>query len=366
MSAKTKTVITVLAGDGIGQEVMQASLPLLREVARRRGHRIRIWEELVGFAAYDVHGDVMPETTWQACRESNAILFGAVGRPDRDEELAPEMRPERRALLPLRQRFELGCNIRPIRVHAHLTELSPLKQKVIPQGVNLTFFRELIGGDYFGKRRADPGGEWAEDVCTYERCQIEAIARAAFQMARETGEKVTSIDKANVLQATGTYWRQVVQEVHDREFPSVKLQHVYVDAMNLYLLTRPGDFQIVLCSNAHGDILSDGAAGLAGSMGLLPSASLNLESGYAMYEPAGGSAPDIAGKDIANPIGMVLSIAMLFRYTLRDTEAAVAIELATAETLKRYRTRDIATGNEQRLVGTKRMVEAIMAGLPQL
>jgi 3-isopropylmalate dehydrogenase len=359
-----KKTIAILPGDGIGPEVMSASLPLLHKVAHARGHQITCQQGLVGFAAYDVFRDVMPEPTWQLCRESEAILFGSVGLPSRDAELAPDMRPERRALLPLRQQFGLGCNIRPVRVFPGLECISPLKDRVISGGVNLTFFRELTGGDYFGARSIDRDGRWAEDICRYERSQIESIARAAFSMAMVTGETVTSIDKANVLGATGTYWRKVVQTVHDQEYPSVKLNHVYVDAFNLYLMTRPTEFQIVLCSNAHGDILSDGAAGLAGSMGLLASASLNMTTGYAMYEPAGGSAPDIAGQDIANPIGMVLSIAMFFRHSLKDNGAAAAIEQATAFVLKRRRTKDIATGDEEQVVGTRAMVRAIMESLP--
>ncbi|KKU48928.1 hypothetical protein A3H10_04710 [Candidatus Uhrbacteria bacterium RIFCSPLOWO2_12_FULL_46_10] len=355
-----KKMVAILAGDGIGPEIMEASRPLLAVVARGQGHDIICQEGRVGFAAYDVHGDVMPEETWELCCRSDAILFGAVGLPQRDNELTPDMRPERRALLPLRRKFGLAVNIRPVRVFPGLEKLSPLKERVLAGGVNLTFFRELTGGDYFGEKYLDRAGEWAEDVCRYTREQIEAIARAAFRMARETGEPVTSIDKANVLGATGTYWRSVVQALHDVEFPEVKLEHVYVDAFNLYLMTQPTRFRIVLCSNAHGDILSDGAAGLAGSMGLLASASINPESGYAMYEPAGGSAPDIAGLGIANPVAMVLSIAMFFRHSLRDNVAANAIEWATTIALQKYRTKDIATEDSARIVNTKEMVQAIM------
>ncbi len=308
----------------------------------------------------------MPPQTWTLCRESNAILFGAVGLPARDSQLPPEMRPERRALLPLRKEFGLSCNIRPVRVYPELTGISPLKDERIGGGVNLTFFRELVGGDYFGERREDPGGTWAEDTCYYTSKQIEEIARMAFLMARKTGEKVTSIDKANILGATGTFWRKVVQGLHDREFTDVKLEHQYVDAFNLYLFTRPGDFGIILASNAHGDILSDGAAGLAGSMGLLPSASLNPTSKFGLYEPAGGSAPDIMGKNIANPIALILSIALMFRHSFNDNDVASAIESAVRAALKEgYRTKDLVIGpaGSSNFVDTTEMVSAVMSKL---
>lgn len=352
--------VAMLPGDGIGPEVMKASVPLMYNVASARGHKVVCEGGVVGFAAYDAYGDVMPDKTWDLCRRSSGILFGAVGLPQRDAELAPEMRPERRALLPIRKEFGLSINIRPVRIYPGMEAISPLKERVLAGGVHLTFLRELTGGDYFGARRLDPAGQWAEDVCRYERAQIEAIARAAFKMARETGEPVTSIDKANVLGATGTYWRSVVQAVHDAEFPEVKLEHVYVDAFCLYMITRPTKYRIVLCSNLQGDVLSDGGAGIAGSMGLLASASLNPETGYAMYEPAGGSAPDIAGQGIANPIAMVLSIAMLFQHTYHDGVAANAIERAVAATLAEgYRTKDIATGAGERVLSTDKMVQAI-------
>ena len=352
--------IAMLPGDGIGPEVMEASVPLMYNVASARGHKVVCEGGLVGFAAYDVYRDVMPDKTWDLCRRSSGILFGAVGLPQRDAELPPDMRPERRALLPIRKAFGLSINIRPVRIYPGMEAISPLKERVLEGGVHLTFFRELTGGDYFGRKTADELGTWAEDVCRYERGQIVAIARAAFKMAEETGESVTSIDKANVLGATGTYWRNIVQAIHDAEFPEVKLEHVYVDAFCLYMITRPTKYSIVLCSNLQGDILSDGGAGIAGSMGLLASASLNPATGYAMYEPAGGSAPDIAGLGIANPIAMVLSIAMLFRHTYQDGVAANAIERAVAETLREgYRTKDIATSAGERVLSTGEMVQAI-------
>ena len=350
--------IASLPGDGIGQELMGQALPLFADVATARGHQFEVHPGLVGWDAYDVYGDVMPEQTWAICRECDAILFGAVGLPKRDKTLPPELRPERRALLPLRREFGLGCNIRPVRVRANLTEISPLKERLIAGGVDLTFFRELLGGEYFGSRTQDPAGQWAQDTCRYTFEQIALVARQAFIMAQTKRWKVTSIDKANITGATGTYWRQVVQAIHDAEFSDVELEHLYVDAFNLYMITRPKDFQIVLAPNLMGDILSDGGAGIAGSLGLLPSASLNPETGYGMYEPASGSAPDIAGQGIANPIAMFLSVALMLRYTFKDEVAAAAIEAAVDQVLlDGYRTKDIANGGE--FVGTTEMAIAI-------
>ena len=358
-----KKVIAVLAGDGIGPEIMRASLPLLEKAAEIGGHEVHLVEGFVGWAAFDIHGDTMPKETWDICHSSDAILFGAVGLPDRNKDAKPEMQPERRALLPLRQQFAMNVNIRPTRVYPQLQHLSPLRDERIGAGINLTFFRELNGGDYFGRRELDPNGKWAEDTCRYERSQVESIARAAFETAQKTGQGVTSIDKANVLGATGTFWRGIVQKLHDDEFSGVPLRHEYVDAFNLYLFTKPSEFQIILTSNAYGDILSDGAAGLAGSMGLLPSASLNRETGFAMYEPSGGSAPDIAGKGIANPIAMILSIALMFRYTFEDNATAALIENAVHKALMQgVRTSDIARKGET-ATGTVGMVHTVMENM---
>jgi len=365
---KISTRIAVLPGDGIGPEIMAACMPILTRSAEHGGHKLSTKNGLIGWAAHDVYGDVMPEETWQLCQESDAILFGAVGLPKRDPELKSEMRPEKRALLPLRKKFNLGCNIRPVKVYPNLTDLSPLKNNRLVGGVDLTFFRELLGGDYFGERRLDPDGQWAEDVCHYDRNLIVNIARAAFGRAQITKEKVTSIDKANVLGATGTFWRGIVQEIHDTEFPFVALEHQFVDAFNLFLFTKPTSFQIVLTSNLQGDVLSDGGAGLSGSMGLLPSASLDTETGFGLYEPSGGSAPDIAGQNLANPIAMILSIALMFRYSLKDEETAVKIEKAVETTLQQgYRTVDLIPENSTNenlvTVGTVGMAVQVLSHL---
>lgn len=355
--------ILKLAGDGIGPEIMSVTTPIVDEVARRRGHEIKWEESLVGFAAYDEHGDTMPQETWAKVRNADAVLFGAVGLPGRDAELAPEMRPEKRALLPMRKEMGLAINIRPIRIYEGLEHLSPLRDH-LAKGVQLTFLRELTSGMYFGGRETDPEGQWAKDICYYSRPEIEKIARFAFELSRKTGLKVTSVDKANVLGAIGLFWRNVVSECHQKSYSDVELEHCLVDAFNLYLFNRPADYRIVLTSNMFGDILSDGAAGLAGSLGLLPSASINPETGFCLYEPSGGSAPDIAGQDIANPIAMILSAALLFRHTFGDEEAAQSIESAVQNTLlSGYRTKDLIVAGEDneslKVVGTKGLAAKI-------
>lgn len=359
-----KKRIAVLAGDGIGPEEMAASLPLLETVAAARCHQIEFRKGLVGWAAYDAYGDVMPKATWDLCGSSDVILFGAVGLPKRDSTLPLELRPERRALLPIRKKFGLGVNIRPVRIYPGLEEIASLNRRLIEGGVEVVFFRELLGGDYFGRKTLDPRGKWATDECHYRREQIVLIARAAFEEARRTGRKVTSVDKANVLGAAGTFWRNAVSVVHKREFTDVRLEHMFVDAASARLVACPKSLEIVLTSNLFGDILSDQGGGIAGSLGLLPSASLNPKTGYGMYEPAAGSAPDIAGKGIANPIGMVLSIALMFRHTFRDEKAAQAIEQAVEKALARgFRTSDIGDGSDVIRLTTLEMVNTITSQL---
>jgi len=357
--------IAELAGDGVGPELMGACKPILFKAAQLGGHTFTLYPAKVGWAAYDDCGDTMPQKTWDVCHSCDCILFGAVGLPARDGSLESALRPEKHALLPMRKEFGLGCNIRPVRIYNWLEEISPLKNRLIAGGLEITFFRELIGGDYFGERRIDPDGNWAEDTCRYERWQIVNIARAAFEMARLKGQKVTSVDKANVLGATGTYWRKIVDEVHNADFTGVRLEHLFVDAFNAYLIMNPKRFQIVLTSNMFGDILSDGGGGLAGSLGFLPSASINPATGFGLYEPAAGSAPTIAGKGIANPIGMALSIAMMFRYTFRCEQTARRIEQAVYQALQNgYRTADlIPEGDNKVALSTKDMVFEIMREL---
>jgi len=359
--------ILCLAGDGIGPEIMAVTKPIVEKVCQKFGHAVA-WEDgLIGYAAYDHFQDTMPQQTWNQVKACDGILFGAVGLPDRDSKVEAMMRPEKRALLPLRKEMGLSINIRPITIYEGLESLSPLKEN-LAKGVQLTFLRELNSGMYFGKREKDPDGQWASDQCYYAKHEIERIAKFGFELARQTGQKITSIDKANVLGAIGLFWRDVVSNLHkEGGYSDVKLEHCLVDAFNLYLFTKPNQFRIVLTSNMFGDILSDGAAGLAGSLGLLPSASINPENGFCLYEPSGGSAPDIAGKDLANPIAMILSAALLFRHTYKDEAAAQCLEIAVQNVLnKGVRTRDLlisGTSSDIEIVGTAGMAAKILSEL---
>jgi 3-isopropylmalate dehydrogenase len=361
---KVKSKVLCLPGDGIGPEIMAVTKPIVEEVCRRRSLELEWDEGLIGYAAYDQYQDTMPEETWAKVESADAVLFGAVGLPGRDEEVAPEMRPEKRALLPMRKRTGLSVNIRPIRIYDGLEELSPLNPH-LAKGVNLTFLRELNSGIYFGDKKRDPEGNWATDTCYYNREEVSRIASFAFDLARQTGQGVTSVDKANVLDSIGLFWREVVTELHSSGgYTDVSLDHCLVDAFNLYLFTKPSEFEIVLTGNMFGDILSDGAAGLAGSLGLLPSASVNPETGFCLYEPSGGSAPDIAGQDKANPIAMILSAALLFRHSFKDEEGATMIEDAVQKVLGAgVRTGDLIVGSgrkDLKIVGTKGMAEEIL------
>jgi 3-isopropylmalate dehydrogenase len=267
----------------------------------------------------------------------------------------------------MRKEMGMSINIRPIRIYEGLEDLSPLNPE-LAKGVNLTFLRELNSGIYFGKKGRDADGEWATDEAYYNKKEVERIARFAFELGRQTGQTVTSVDKANVLESIGLFWREKVVALHESgNYSDVTLEHCLVDAFNLYLFTKPNAFRIVLTSNMFGDILSDGAAGLAGSLGLLPSASINPETGFCLYEPSGGSAPDIAGQDKANPIAMILSAALLFRHTFKDEDAAVMIEDAVQSVLgSGVRTGDLLGGGDGKgleVVGTKGMAEKILAAL---
>ncbi|QSX33979.1 3-isopropylmalate dehydrogenase [Shewanella avicenniae] len=324
--------VAVLAGDGIGPEVMVEARKVLAEVEQRFGLEISYSEYDVGGAAIDNHGCPLPAETLQGCEAADAILFGSVGGP-KWTHLPPDEQPERGALLPLRGHFELFCNLRPAKLHAGLEGLSPLRADISSQGFDVVCVRELTGGIYFGKpkgRQGEGEAEEAFDTMRYSRKEIRRIAKIAFETAQGRRKKVTSIDKANVL-ACSVLWREVVEEVA-KDYPDVELEHMYIDNATMQLLRRPFDFDVVLCSNLFGDILSDEIAMLTGSMGLLSSASVN-GSGFGLFEPAGGSAPDIAGKGIANPVAQILSAALMLRFSLQQEEAACAIERAVGKAL---------------------------------
>ncbi|ALU43418.1 MULTISPECIES: 3-isopropylmalate dehydrogenase [Pseudoalteromonas] len=321
--------IAVLAGDGIGPEVMAAAELVLDKVSEVFGIGLQRQHHAIGGAAIDEYGVALPDTTLAACEASDAILFGSVGGP-KWEHLPPQEQPERASLLPLRKHFGLFCNLRPAQLLPALSAASPLRADISQQGFDILCVRELTGGIYFGDKGREGSGaeEAAFDTQRYSRQEIERIARFAFEAARLRSNRVTSVDKANVL-ASSVLWREVVCDV-SKDYPDVELEHIYIDNAAMQLVKQPGQFDVLLCDNLFGDILSDECAMITGSMGLLPSASLN-QSGFGLYEPAGGSAPDIAGKGIANPIAQILSAALMLRYSLAQDEAARRIEKAVAE-----------------------------------
>ena len=336
--------IAVLPGDGIGPEVMAQAYKVIDAVSRRFNLAITTREYDVGGAAIDKHGSPLPAETLAGCEAADAILFGSVGGP-KWENLPPDQQPERGALLPLRKHFKLFSNLRPARLYAGLEAFCPLRADIAARGFDILCVRELTGGIYFGQPKGREGSgqhEKAFDTEVYHRFEIERIARIAFESARKRRHKVTSIDKANVLQSS-ILWREIVSEI-GKEYPDVELAHMYIDNATMQLIKDPSQFDVLLCSNLFGDILSDECAMITGSMGMLPSASLN-EQGFGLYEPAGGSAPDIAGKNIANPIAQILSLALLLRYSLDADEAATAIENAINRALEEgVRTGDLARG----------------------
>ncbi|MFB2712789.1 3-isopropylmalate dehydrogenase [Aeromonas veronii] len=324
--------IAVLPGDGIGPEVMAEAVKVLGKVQARFGLAFEYDNHDVGGIAIDNHGTPLPQSTIKGCEAADAVLFGSVGGP-KWEHLPPNDQPERGALLPLRAHFKLFCNLRPARIYTGLEQFSPLRADISDRGFDIACVRELTGGIYFGQpkgREGEGANEKAFDTEVYHRFEIERIAKIAFESARVRRGKVTSIDKANVL-ASSILWREVVTQVA-KDYPDVELNHMYIDNATMQLIKDPSQFDVLLCSNLFGDILSDECAMITGSMGLLPSASLN-ESGFGLFEPAGGSAPDIAGKGIANPIAQILSAALMLRYSLGQEAAAQAIEQAVAQTL---------------------------------
>ena len=351
--------IAVLAGDGIGPEVMAEAIKVLDALKQAAGVELEYAHADVGGCAIDKHGTALPDSTLKVCEESDSILFGSVGGP-KWEKLPPEQQPERASLLKMRKHFDLYCNLRPAKVFKALAAASPLRPDIVGDGFDILCVRELTSGIYFGQpkgREGDGPEETAFDTMVYKRREIERAARSAFQMAMKRGKKLTSLDKANVL-TTMIMWREVVTEV-GKEFPEVELKHMYIDNATMQLMRHPRDYDVVLGGNMFGDIISDECAMLTGSMGLLASASLN-ESNFGLFEPAGGSAPDIAGKGIANPIAQIMSAAMMLRYSLGFEQAADMIEQAVEAVLDAgIHTPDIAS-DPAKAVSTARMGDAIV------
>ena len=321
-----KARIVTLSGDGVGPEVTAAAIAVLQSVATHFGHDFSFDEHLIGGAAIDATGEPLPAKTLTACRSADAVLLGAVGGPKWSDPNAP-IRPEQ-GLLALRAGLGVYANLRPLKVHRALAALSPLKTEKL-RDVEVLFVRELTGGAYFGAKTKT--ADAATDECKYTVAEIERVARRAFELARTRRRHVTSVDKANVLE-TSRLWRRTVTRVA-ADYPDVTLEHQLVDSMAMLLLTRPSAYDVVVTENLFGDILTDEAAALAGSLGLLPSASLG-DGKTGLYEPIHGSAPDIAGKHIANPVGAILSAALLLRHSLQLEAEAQAVEAAVDEVLQ--------------------------------
>jgi 3-isopropylmalate dehydrogenase len=346
-------LIAVLAGDGIGPEIMAQGARALTTAARKFSIDIAIEEALVGGAAFDATGHPLPESTLALCKRADAVFLGAVGGPKYDVIPDPNLRPERGALLPLRKHLGLFANLRPARLYPALADACPLRADKVEGGFDILVVRELTGGLYFGLPKSYANGE-AVDTCRYTSAEVERIAHVAFQAARKRPRKtVTSVDKNNVLE-TSRLWRDTVTEVA-KQYPDVTLNHMLVDAAAMALVKNPKYFDVLVTENLFGDILSDEAAELTGSLGMLPSASLG-ESGAGLYEPSHGSAPDIAGTGKANPLATILSGAMLLRHSLGNNDAALAIEAAVESVIEAgYRTADIARPGDAKVVSCEEM-----------
>ena len=348
-----KARIVTLPGDGVGPEVTAAAVAVLDAVAAHYDHSFEYEEHLIGGCAIDATGEPLPAAALAACKSADAVLLGAVGGPKWSDPSAP-VRPEQ-GLLALRAALGVYANLRPLQVHPALAQLSPLKNDKL-RNVDVLFVRELTGGAYFGAKTRTH--DTATDECKYTVAEVERVVRRAFELARGRRHKVTSVDKANVLE-TSRLWRSTVQRIA-AEYPDVKLEHQLVDSMAMLLLTQPSNYDVVVTENLFGDILTDEAAALAGSLGLLPSASLG-EGARGLYEPIHGSAPDIAGKGVANPVGAILSAAMLLRHSLGLEEEAGAVEAAVEHVLEHGpRSRDI--GGD---AGTTAIREAVVAALDE-
>lgn len=356
--------IVALPGDGIGEEVVAEAVRVLERCAHKSGIAVDIEKLPIGGKAIDDHGEPLPEFVLESCKKARAVLLGAVGAP-RFDNAPPHLRPEK-ALLSLRSELELYANLRPVTTFVTLLDASPLKRDVV-KGVDILIIRELTGGIYFGEPRGNEHREnhrIAYNTEIYSDNEIDRIARIAFEAAALRRKKVTSVDKSNVLESS-QLWRAVVTEVA-ADYPEIELEHILIDNCAMQLIAQPRRFDVLLTNNIFGDILSDEAAMLTGSIGMLPSASLGerTESGrIGLYEPVHGSAPDIAGQNKANPLATIASVALLFRYSLNRSDVAEKIETSIASVLEEgYRTIDIAT-SESRVVGTREMTEQVLARL---
>lgn len=354
-----KYKIAVIPGDGIGPEVIEQAVDIIKSIGNKYGHEFELHYALMGGCAIDKLGNPLPAETLELCKSCNAVLLGAVGGPKWDN-LPGNQRPEA-GLLGIRSGLGLYANLRPAVIYSALKGASPLREDIVSAGIDIMVVRELTGGIYFGEKgriEGGAGGQAAYDTEKYSTGEIERIARVAFEAAMKRRKKVTSVDKANVLESS-RLWREVVINIA-KEYPQVELDHMYVDNAAMQLIRRPEQFDVIVTSNMFGDILSDEASMITGSIGMLPSASLGVGT-LGLYEPIHGSAPDIAGQDKANPIATILSVAMLMRYSLGLEDAACDIEKAVEKVLdKGYRTGDIASKGSI-IVGTAQMGRLIKA-----
>lgn len=346
--------IIVLPGDGIGHEIIGSAMEVLNKIGEAYGHTFEFEQHDIGGSAYEKHGEPLTDATVEACLQADAILLGAIGGPKYDE-LPTHLRPEQ-GLLKIRKALNLFANIRPIKGFAPLLHASPLKESVI-NGSDIYIVRELTGGLYFGtpsERRED--GNVVVDTLLYHRHEIERIVEKGFESARLRNNHLTSVDKANVLESS-RMWREIVEE-KQQDYPDVTVEHMLVDSAAMKLITDPTHFDVIVTENLFGDILSDAGSVLTGSIGMLPSASLSETIG--LYEPVHGSAPDIAGKGIANPLGMILSAAMMLRYSFDLNEEAVAIERAVEQSLEAgFHTGDLSI-EDGKQVGTQEMTDTVI------
>ena len=351
-----EALITLLPGDGIGPEVTSSGKKILSTIEEIYDHKFSYEEKLIGGSAIDAGHLPLPEETIASCKESNAIILGAVGGPKWSDPNA-KVRPEQ-GLLGLREILKVFANIRPVKVMPELISASPLKKELL-ENVDLVVIRELTGGIYFGEKYKDDNH--ASDLCIYHDYEVDRIVRLASNIAMARRKKLASIDKANVLE-TSRFWRNRTNNIVTTEFPDIDLEHILVDAAAMYLISKPSEFDVIVTENMFGDILTDEASMLAGSMGMLPSASIG-EGVKGLYEPIHGSAPDIAGQGVANPCGMILSIALLLRYSLKLEDEASFLEKSVENVISAgARTKDIATTG-QVVLNTEEMTNCIIRDL---
>jgi len=352
--------ILILPGDGIGKEIVAQAVKVIDSLNANHDMGMSLVEGLIGGVAYDETGSPLPEETINSAKSCDSILLGAVGGP-KWESLERDLRPER-GLLGIRAELDLFANLRPAILYPQLANASSLKTEIV-SGLDLMIVRELVGGIYFGEPRGvevRDGERFGINSATYYESEIARIGHSAFQIAQKRGKRVCSVDKANVLEVC-ELWREVMEEV-SRDYPDVSLSHMYVDNAAMQLVRDPKQFDVMVTSNLFGDVLSDCAAMLTGSIGMLPSASLN-KNNYGMYEPIHGSAPDISGKDIANPLATILSVSMMLRYSLNQEELADKINSAVSEVLDQgYRTSDISSEGDK-IVGTEEMGDLIVKAI---